>query len=193
MADEQIEMKNRIMEAVLDKFNEKGLKFTMDDIAKHMGMSKKTLYLYFEDKNALFEEMVEYTFRGIKAEQNKILADDRLSTTEKLKRMTTALPASYQTIQMHQIVHLREKYPHIYQKVKQRIESDWEQAMELLQQGIREGVFRKISPLLWKAMVEGTIEHLLTSDALTESGLSYEKAMAGMMDILMKGIVKGEE
>jgi len=31
---------------------------TMDDIAKHLGMSKKTIYLHFSDKNALVVELM---------------------------------------------------------------------------------------------------------------------------------------
>ena len=36
--------KSRILEATLRVFNRKGLKFTMDDIASELSMSKKTIY-----------------------------------------------------------------------------------------------------------------------------------------------------
>ena len=38
------ETQNRIMETVIEEFNKKGLKFTMDDVAKDLHMSKKTIY-----------------------------------------------------------------------------------------------------------------------------------------------------
>ncbi len=34
---------------------------TMDDIAKHLGMSKKTIYLHFKDKNELVQKLIEIT------------------------------------------------------------------------------------------------------------------------------------
>ena len=40
-------LKERIMEATIDEFNEKGVKFTMDDLAKRLTMSKKTIYKVF--------------------------------------------------------------------------------------------------------------------------------------------------
>ena len=36
--------KERFLEATIKVFNKKGLKFTMDDIANKLGVSKRTLY-----------------------------------------------------------------------------------------------------------------------------------------------------
>ena len=46
------ELKENIMQGTLQAFNQKGLKFTMDDIAKILGISKKTIYQVFRDKEA---------------------------------------------------------------------------------------------------------------------------------------------
>ena len=40
-----MQQKEVILEGTIKAFNEKGLKFTMDDVAKILGMSKKTIYL----------------------------------------------------------------------------------------------------------------------------------------------------
>ena len=42
--------KERILEATMKVFNKKGLKFTMDDIAEELSMSKKTIYTVFDNK-----------------------------------------------------------------------------------------------------------------------------------------------
>lgn len=48
-----------ILDAALDLFTEKGFSATrMVDIAKKAGVSKGTLYLYFESKELIFQEMV---------------------------------------------------------------------------------------------------------------------------------------
>mgnify|MGYP000516614089 CR=1 FL=1 len=39
-----MQQKEVILEGTIKAFNEKGLKFTMDDVAKILGMSKKTIY-----------------------------------------------------------------------------------------------------------------------------------------------------
>src|SRR5271156_6303064 len=57
MSNSQIE---RIIEGSLELFLTAGIKsVTMDDIAKHLGMSKKTIYQFFKDKNELVLALVK--------------------------------------------------------------------------------------------------------------------------------------
>ena len=49
-----MELRETILEGTIQAFNKKGLKFTMDDIASLLGMSKKTIYTVFRDKESLF-------------------------------------------------------------------------------------------------------------------------------------------
>ena len=43
-------LKGNILEATIQAFQKKGLKFTMDDLASLLGISKKTIYTVFPDK-----------------------------------------------------------------------------------------------------------------------------------------------
>ena len=53
------EARRRILRAARDAFSEKGYHETrMEDIAKKVGVSKRTLYLYFENKEELFRAMI---------------------------------------------------------------------------------------------------------------------------------------
>ena len=49
-----MELRESILEGTLKAFNQKGLKFTMDDLAGILGMSKKTIYTVFRDKGITF-------------------------------------------------------------------------------------------------------------------------------------------
>ena len=84
--------KERILEATIKVFNKKGLKFTMDDIAEELSMSKKTIYTVFDNKEAMFFCMVDYCFDKIKEQKNKVLSDDTLTTSEKLRGVLKVLP-----------------------------------------------------------------------------------------------------
>ena len=61
-----MELRETILEGTIKVFNQKGLKFTMDDVAKTLGMSKKTIYTVFDDKESMFYDMVDYMFDRIK-------------------------------------------------------------------------------------------------------------------------------
>ena len=54
-------MKQEIVKSALNDFTQYGFKtFTMDDLARKLGMSKKTLYEYFPSKNDLVEACLDY-------------------------------------------------------------------------------------------------------------------------------------
>jgi TetR/AcrR family transcriptional regulator, cholesterol catabolism regulator len=52
-------MKEKILKGAEDLFFRFGIKnITMDDIAKHLGMSKKTIYQYFKDKDEVVHSLL---------------------------------------------------------------------------------------------------------------------------------------
>ena len=77
-------LQKNILDATLRVFDKKGLKFTMDDLAKELSISKKTIYTVYDDKEALFLAMVDYIFDSIKESEQMILTDPSLSVVEKL-------------------------------------------------------------------------------------------------------------
>lgn len=181
-------LKQKIMEAAIGEFNKKGLKFTMDDVSKSLAMSKKTLYTVFEDKEALFFEMVDTCFDAIKESERAVLADESLDIVEKIRRIMIVLPDRYVNLDLRQIYSLREKYPKIYQKLEKRLESDWEPTIQLLEQAMEEGKIKKVSVPVLKTMVEGSIELFLGRDVLIKNNMEYKEALDKMMDIIMDGI-----
>src|SRR6476646_4708347 len=53
------ERRDAILSAALDEFSAQGYAATrLDDVAKRAGVAKGTIYLYFRDKEALFQELV---------------------------------------------------------------------------------------------------------------------------------------
>lgn len=54
------ERRDAILNAALDVFSERGFAAArLDDVAAKAGVAKGTLYLYFEDKEALFEQLLK--------------------------------------------------------------------------------------------------------------------------------------
>ncbi len=61
-----MEPKERILARAEELFMQYGIRsVSMDDIANHLGMSKKTLYQYFADKDELVEAVVDGHINGI--------------------------------------------------------------------------------------------------------------------------------
>jgi len=59
MEEKEKETRNRILLAAKDLFTTYGFKgITMDEIAKHLAISKKTIYQYFQDKDDIVRECI---------------------------------------------------------------------------------------------------------------------------------------
>ena len=177
-----------ILEGTIRAFNRKGLKFTMDDVAKELSMSKKTIYTIFRDKESLFFAMVDYLFDSIKESEQCVLNDESLDTLEKIRKVLGVIPEGYREIDFRQLYLLREKYPAIYQRVEERLETGWENTIALLEQGMREGVVRKVSIPIVKMMMEAAIEQFFQRDILLQNGISYMDALDEVVGILVDGI-----
>jgi AcrR family transcriptional regulator len=55
----QVERRQAILSAALDEFSARGFAATrLDDVARRAGVAKGTIYLYFRDKESLFQELV---------------------------------------------------------------------------------------------------------------------------------------
>ena len=85
-------IREQILEATILVFNRKGMKFTMDDIARELGMSKKTIYTVFADKQELVYDMVDYCFDSIKESEQKVMKSAGLSTLEKIQEILGGRP-----------------------------------------------------------------------------------------------------
>lgn len=183
-----MELRESIIEGTIKVFNQKGLKFTMDDLAKVLGMSKKTIYTVFADKEELFFAMVEWIFDSIKEEEKRVLDDESLPTVQKLKVLLGVLPEGYKEVDFRQLYSLKDKYPKIYKQVEIRLETGWEATLELMQQGIAEGVLRPVSLPLFKMMMEASLEQFFQRDILLQSDMTYGEALEEVVNILMDGI-----
>ena len=183
-----MELREAILDGTIKAFNKKGLKFTMDDIAAQLGISKKTIYTVFSDKNSLISEMVDYCFDFIKESEKRVLEDNSLDTVEKIRAILGVLPESYKDIDFRQLYLLKDKYPKIYKKVEQRLETGWETTIALLEKGMEEGKIRQVKIPILKTMMEATIEQFFRRDVLIANKISYQEALDEVVNILVDGI-----
>lgn len=177
-----------ILEGTIRVFNEKGLKFTMDDVARNLGMSKKTIYTIFRDKESLFYAMVDYMFDSIKESEKRIVADESLAAEEKIRRILGVIPEGYRDVDFRQLYLLKDKYPEVYQQVEKRLETGWETTIALLERGMEEGVIRRIHIPIVKMMLEASLEQFFQRDILIRHEISYLEALDEVVGILMDGI-----
>ncbi len=178
-----------ILKSTIRVFNKKGLKLTMDDIAEYMGISKKTIYKHYDSKEAIFDQIVDYIFDGIKRREKEILEEEGLTLEQRTRKLLAAFPESYTEIDFTKLGDLKEKYPKIYRKLTRRLESGWEPTMALLEQGKEEGLYRQDANFtIFKIMMDASVARFFETDTLKKSRIGYVDALNQVVDILLTGI-----
>lgn len=107
----KMDKKAEIIEKALDHFLKKGSKIiTMDDIATEFGLSKKTLYSMFENKEALLNEAVNLLWNNFLNEVETI-RDDNGNPLQKIVDIYTIAIQRISTVNPIFIASLK-KYNH---------------------------------------------------------------------------------
>lgn len=182
------ELREEIIKTAFIIFKRKGFKLTMDDLAREISISKKTIYNTFRSKDELFMEVVDYFFDKIKQEEKRIFLDNSLPTDEKLRRIMRVLPENYRDLDLGQLCVVKERYPGVYRRIQKRLEIDWENTIYLIQRGEEEGVFRHINITLFKMMFQTFVEQFFQDDILMEQNIEYQDALAEVVGIMVDGV-----
>ena len=93
---------------------------TMERVAEAAGVSKGTLYNYFEDKDALALEVIERTFAPLYVEVDRVLAEDRDIPEILLDMTRTILTGIEQHRALGQVLCGRELSPRLNAALRER-------------------------------------------------------------------------
>ncbi|MDD6956371.1 MAG: TetR/AcrR family transcriptional regulator [Solobacterium sp.] len=183
-------MKEKIIDAAIKEFKQKGLKFTMSDVAKRLSISKKTIYTVFESKQALLYAIADSYAADFESMQEELENDNSLNELQKLQKLLCALPEKYCDIGLNRIYELSRKYPGPYRHLMASVNNGWKLAEEYLRKGLEENRIKEISVPVAMAMVKGTVHSFMETDILYHNGITYKQGKNEIVKILMKGIQK---
>lgn len=126
----------------LDLFSQHGIKsVSMDDIARNMGISKRTIYEFFEDKETLLVKGIEYNHKKMKQVLTEleegpysVVEEIILFYEECMKRPRWYNRKFYDDLKRYpKALELNEKNKAEFSK----------KCMKLFTRGVKEGVFQK--------------------------------------------------
>ncbi len=154
----------------------------MDDVASEFGISKKTLYQYFDDKADLVQQVVDCYLQSPALDLNK---DTNGNAIDRYFALRTHI------IQMMKYMHsniefdLKKLYPTLYQKVYEvKRERIYNNTIENMRDGIAEGLYREdIDPEIVAKLQIGKMLYTLDpqNEIFTESELmnieTFDKVM----------------
>ena len=160
-------IKEQIINTAFDLFSQYGIKsVSMDDVAKAAGISKRTLYESFEDKETLLIEGIDHNseqyLTGFEKEPFNALEVILLFYEEMMKNPRWFNEKFYEDL---------KKYPKAQQKIEMNKARMGKRCMDLFTRGVKEGVFQEGINFEIVAPV------FSASSLLTESSLRTENVL----------------
>lgn len=192
-----------VLEAALDVFFEKGFAAArLEDIAARAGVSKGTIYLYFESKDDVFEALVR-SIPMPNVEQLRALAADKTIPADKmLRRALTFMGGILRDDRMIKFPRLiigeGGRFPKLAESYKREVISRGVAIIgAIIERGIEEGrfhavdpqhaAFGAVSPLLFTAIWRTTFERF------DSAPLDAQAFVTQHIDTFLRGITVGSE
>ena len=139
-----MDIKDRIKQKAEELFRRLGIRsVTMDDIASQLGISKKTIYLYYADKDEIVDAVITYII-----DQNQQSCDhDRSVATNAIHEvflMMEMIKEMFEEMNPSILYDLERNHPSSFQKFLQHKHNYVFKAVkDNLQKGIMEELYRK--------------------------------------------------
>jgi AcrR family transcriptional regulator len=186
-----IELEKSIVVTSTDLFLTLGFKsVTMDDIAEEMKISKKTIYTFFENKEALVQSVVfsMYNYIITKLTQIREKANNPISELYEVKMFIMHQLKGEKTSPQHQ---LRKYYPNIHKELqKKQFDFMTKSVKKSLTKGVEMKLFRPtididfISRMYFNGMVG-----IKNVDMFPTEKYSPEQLMENYLDYHLRAIV----
>ena len=167
-ASQRAELRERIIMTSTEAFTSKGIKcITMDDIAAALGISKRTLYEVFADKETLLKESI----LKIQQDRDKYLQEVYEHSSNVLE---VILAVFQKSIEIFHKTNKRffediKKYPKVYAMMQDRQDSDSEKTMFFFKLGVEQGFFRSdVNFAIVNLLVREQFDVLLNTDICSE-------------------------
>ncbi len=194
MHDES-ELKDKIIQKASEMFHQFGcVKVTMEEIAAGIGISKKTLYKYFSNKEHLLDEIFTNVSCKTETFSNEVLANDNYSYVQKVKLLLENVSKHIGKFKGPMIVDLQTHFPKIWEKIHLFMKKKaWEKFSILVDDGISHGIFRKdVDKNIVVLMYVFSLQNLLTPEVLAQVSLSADQVYNTLINVIFEGILTDE-
>ncbi|GAB2548063.1 TetR family transcriptional regulator [Gracilibacillus alcaliphilus] len=185
-------MKHRITRGFAEELKHNGIKFTMDDLVRRLGISKRTLYEHFSSKADILEALIDDSFSEVDEKHKRILHDDEMPLIEKIKELIITLPTHMELYDRPTLEQIKRSYPKQWEKLSELYTKDWDEMDALITQGIREGIIVNKNASLIVKMIRGAVETAQDQHFYIVNDISITEALSQIADVLLYGLISKE-
>lgn len=180
------ELRERIVVKAMESFTQNGIKsITMDDVAASLGISKRTLYEVFRDKETLLKECVLKNHR----EMTEFLTDAMAKSTNVLEVILVCYRRSIETFHKTNKRFFEDikKYPRINEMMRHNQEQNSDSTIAFFKMGVEQGIFRDdVNFAIVNLLVREQLDLLMNTEICNE--YSFLEVYKAIMFTYIRGI-----
>ncbi len=161
----EIELKDRIIARTTLLFVKYGIKsITMDRVAHEIGISKRTLYGLFADKDELLEHCLEYNFEKSRKEA-EILTQGCTNAIEIMMVVFKDTVEKLSKTNRNYLSDIKRYHPMVASKHEEKTKFNRQNILVLINQGKLEGLFHaNLNVEILAVLLEAQVELMVKSD-----------------------------
>lgn len=181
---------DEIIVSISTLFMKYGIKsVSMDDVSRELGISKKTLYQYFKDKDELVTKVVEHHAELLSGEMFKMVSENA-NAIEQLLKVSKFVSQYLKNINPSVTYDLKKYYPQIWKNVNlNNRDYIFNQIKQNMINGIKEGLYRSdINIDIITHFYLFRMEMSQTYEMIVENKYSYEEIFNTSFNYHIRGI-----
>ncbi|GHT39266.1 TetR family transcriptional regulator [Bacteroidia bacterium] len=184
-----MELRDRIIQEASILFFRKGIKsMTMSDIANEMGISKRTLYEVFRDKEELLDKCISSHLEKADTEMAAIAGHSE-NVIDSLMRIYAKHLQEAQNVSKTVMRDLKKYHKSIYEKIECRQKEGMGFFIPLFKKGIEQGLIRKdvnLEIMLW--LLKSQFKALMDDEFIPTDKYSTDEFIRVIILSFIRGI-----
>ena len=138
-------MKETVLKKSLELFTKHGFKaVTMDDIAKELGISKKTIYQHFPSKNDLVKATVDFVFDSATYKMKDLIGKCETPIHEHFAMKNCVEDLFGYNIKASTVYQFNKYYPKLSERIRKKRHEGYDfTIIRNLKEGVEKGYYRK--------------------------------------------------
>ncbi len=185
-----MDIRNRIIVGAAELFKTYGIKsVTMDSLANHLGMSKRTIYEVFSDKDELLVGVLKWMAEKQRELVKRVLDDSENALIAIFKLLETNMNHFQEMSPAFQADMKKYHYEVLMKKTDKCEMPDYRNNIQLIERGIKEKLFRKdINPDLINRCLYSLVRSIMDQDLYPFEQLTRREVVKNIFINYLRGI-----
>ena len=187
-----VTVKEKILAAAAIMIEEKGISFRMDDLAKALTISKRTLYEQFRSKHEIVETILAHGAEEFYRQHENIVKNKSLTVEEVLDRYFKVRSNMYAAFNGESFIEIFLAIPQLQETLKTLFKKDWDLLKHYLIDQQEQGtIAQDVDIDIIIMMLQGAVRNIVfESSSHHEDVYTY---MPKVISVILQGIInKGE-